>query len=218
MALAAAATIGSALLASKTARDSAKRQMRFQENMSNTAYQRAMEDMRKAGLNPILAGKLGGASTPTGAMAMTPDFGGTSAKAVSNYNLRQMQKAQISTQNATARGMDLDNKMKEMDIKSLQQKGLSPLDHKHSPILNTGPSILLNKFLNFLEKSKQSNAKELFLNKEGPLDAETMKKNGFILRIPNSPYARAYWYNSKTKERVYLPDQHQPNTYIGKKQ
>eukprot|EP00481_Brizalina_sp_1-RS-2013_P000519 TRINITY_DN1322_c0_g1_i1.p1 TRINITY_DN1322_c0_g1~~TRINITY_DN1322_c0_g1_i1.p1 ORF type:complete len:164 (-),score=52.62 TRINITY_DN1322_c0_g1_i1:92-583(-) len=69
-----AMAVGSAYLdrqatkrANKQTGIAAAKQMAFQKEMSNTSYQRGMEDMQRAGLNPILAGKMGGASTPTGA-------------------------------------------------------------------------------------------------------------------------------------------------------
>lgn len=73
---------------------SAQKQMQFQREMSNTAIQRQMADMRKAGINPILAAKYGGASTPGGASYSIPNIGSAAVegyKGVSSAKQMQQQ-------------------------------------------------------------------------------------------------------------------------------
>lgn len=78
----------------------------WQEYMSNTAFQRTMTDLQKAGLNPILAGKVGGASTPAGNVAniKAADVG---SSALAGY----MAKEQLANLKA-----DTNRKIEEADL------------------------------------------------------------------------------------------------------
>lgn len=64
--------------------DQANINREYQERLSNTAYQRSMNDMARAGLNPILAYQKGGASSPTGATASTGIVSGAAPKEATN--------------------------------------------------------------------------------------------------------------------------------------
>ena len=81
-----------------------EKQMAFQKEMSNTAYQRSMADMKKAGLTPILAHSQGGASTPAGAMPQIQNTLGPAintalqtSQTTSNVGLQAEQSKQINT-------------------------------------------------------------------------------------------------------------------------
>jgi len=71
--------------------EAARKQMDFQERMSNTAYQRAVADLKAAGINPMLAAMRGGATTPGGSMytAQMPQITDIFTPAVQSYAQQQ---------------------------------------------------------------------------------------------------------------------------------
>ena len=97
--------------------EQAAKQMDFQERMRNTQYQTAVEDMKKSGLNPMLAYSQGGAGTPSGAMGSvsTATMKNALGAGVTGYQQMSMNEADIDLKKATTVGTTASTLKTEAD-------------------------------------------------------------------------------------------------------
>ena len=111
-AIAGGASLLGGIMGNKSSAKEAQKNRDFQEDMSNTSYQRAVADMKAAGINPMLSAKVGGASTPSGSQAEQRDVVTPAANSAMSAYAQSAQVENVQAQTGVSRETERELRLK----------------------------------------------------------------------------------------------------------
>jgi hypothetical protein len=99
----------------------------FQASQSSSAYQRATDDMRAAGINPMLAYQQGGSSTPGGSQATMQDPSGPAISSALqlkklNQEIKESKSRMVLNKELTYKAFE-DASLSDTSARNVQKQG-----------------------------------------------------------------------------------------------
>lgn len=119
---AALAPVAGTLLGNQQMINQASENRIFQRDMSSTAHQREVADLKAAGLNPILSAGGAGASTPGGSMPSLSDLGESISKGSSTALAIKQQGKQFEQMDTGMRNTNADTQNKQAQSGQIQEQ------------------------------------------------------------------------------------------------